>query len=193
MKISKQNIENLSDEELIKCIDQDRRLVQTVLYNRYEKLVYYKAISMLKDEHMAKDLTHDIFIKVFTSLAQFQGRSKFSLWVHSISFNTCVKYLNKKKKINIFDIDEEREESKDSSADDIDDKKQLELRLDFLQSFLQELKEEERYLILMKYIDGLTIREISVISQLKESTIKMKLKRTKAKLYLKYDSLNELG
>ena len=97
MKLTKENIDCQTDEDLIKNMDQDLRLVQTVLYNRYEKRIYYKAISMLKDEHMAKDLTHDIFIKIFTNIGQFKGISKFSLWVHSISFNTCVKFLNKNK------------------------------------------------------------------------------------------------
>ena len=191
MKLTKENIASHTDEDLIKNIDQDRRLVQTVLYNRYEKLIYYKAISMLKDEHMAKDLTHDIFIKIFTSIGQFQGRSKFSLWVHSISFNTCVKFLNKNKRIKIFDIDEELNNNEDSSREDINDKKLLELRLESLQEYMLELKEEERYLMLMKYIDGLTIREISEITKIKESAIKMKLKRTKVKLFNKYEPLTD--
>lgn len=191
MKLTKENIASHTDEDLIKNIDQDRRLVQAVLYNRYEKLIYYKAISMLKDEHMAKDLTHDIFIKIFTSIGQFQGRSKFSLWVHSISFNTCVKFLNKNKRIKIFDIDEELNNNEDSSREDINDKKLLELRLESLQEYMLELKEEERYLMLMKYIDGLTIREISEITKIKESAIKMKLKRTKVKLFNKYEPLTD--
>ncbi len=191
MKLTKENIASQTDEDLIKNIDQDRRLVQAILYNRYEKLIYYKAISMLKDEHMAKDLTHDIFIKIFTSIGQFQGRSKFSLWVHSISFNTCVKFLNKNKRIKIFDIDEELNNNEDSSREDINDKKLLELRLESLQEYMLELKEEERYLMLMKYIDGLTIREISEITKIKESAIKMKLKRTKVKLFNKYEPLTD--
>lgn len=190
MKKSIQDICILPDEELIKHIHSHRKEVQSILYNRYEKLIYYKSISILKDQHMALDMTHDIFIKIFTNINQFQGKSRFSLWIHSITFNTCVKYLSKKKKIQVFDLEDSIEED-DHSAEEFSDKVELEIKLEFLQQFIYELKEEERYLLLMKYIDGLTIKEISAITRLNESNIKMRLKRTREKLFLMYKKLNE--
>lgn len=180
------NIRKLDDESLITKIDEHRQLVLSILYDRYEKRIYFKAISILKNKPEAMDLAHDIFITIFTSINKFEGKSKFSLWVHSISFNTCVKYLNSKKKIQLFPLDDINEEVIDTTAEDVSEKELLEINLEALESFLVNLKEEERMLILMKYMDGLTVREMSSITELKESTIKMKLMRTRQKLLKMY-------
>ena len=179
-------LNSLEDEQLIKCIDEDRDQVLSILYDRYEKRIFYKALSMLKNKAEAMDLSHDIFIKIFTSLNKFEGRSKFSLWVHSISFNTCIKYLNDKKKIELFDLDDNCEELEDHSKEDITEKQLLEINLNDMEIYLNKLKEEERMIMLMKYIDGLTVREIAQITKLKESKIKMKLMRTREKLLQMY-------
>lgn len=184
------NISQLSDEELIAIIDDDRNKVLAIIYERYEKLIYYKAISLLKDQHMALDLTHDIFIRIFTKLDQFKGRSKFSLWVYSITFNTCLKYLNKKKQLKLFDLEDQQEGIKDQGQDDISEKMLLEINISALQSCMEELKEEERLILIMKYTDGLTVNEISQITGLKESNIKMRLKRTREKLLKMHNALN---
>jgi len=180
------SLKNLDDSSLIKKIDKNRELVLSILYDRCEKKIYYKALSILKNKEEAMDLSHDIFIKVFTNLHKFQGRSKFSLWVHSISFNTCVKYFNDKKKIELFHDPDKQEAIEDNSEGEYNQKLLLELNLDTLEEFIGNLKEEERMIILMKYMDGLTIKEMSEITQLKESNIKMKLKRTREKLHVMY-------
>ena len=176
----------LTDESLIKHIGKHRDIVLSLLYDRYEKRIYYKALSILKNKADAMDLSHDIFIKIFTNLDKYQGRSRFSLWVHSISFNTCIKYLNKKKKILIFNIEDQCNEVMDNSDQDITEKQLLEIDLNALESYMLLLKEEERIIMLMKYMDGLSIKEISFITNLKESNIKMKLMRTREKLLKMY-------
>ena len=172
----------LSDEELLSLIGENRKQVLSHIYNRYEKLIFFKAKSIVKDHHQAMDLTHDIFVKIFTNLHQFKGKSKFSLWVHSISFNTSLKYLKKNSRFKIFDIKDQHEEVVDSAYEDINEKRLLEIDLDNLEKSIEALKPDEKYLLFMKYTDGLTIREISAITGLKESNIKMKLKRSRDKL-----------
>lgn len=181
-----EELQELKDEDLIKIVAEHREMVYSILYDRYEKRIYYKSLSLLKNQVEAMDLTHDIFIKIFTGLSKFEGRSKFSLWVHSISFNTCVKYLSEKKKISIFEMEPQHDSIIDDTEEDLSEKKLLELNLDHLEHYISLLKEDEHIIILMKYMDGLTIREISETIGQKESSIKMKLKRTREKLLNMY-------
>lgn len=172
-------LQKLTDEDLLKIVAEHKEIVYSILYDRYEKRIYYKSLSLLKNKAEAMDLTHDIFIKILTGLSKFEGRSKFSLWVHSISFNTCVKYLSEKKKIVLFDIEAQHDNIVDDAKEDLSEKKLLELNLNLLEHYISLLKEDERIIILMKYMDGLTVREISETTGYKESSIKMKLKRTR--------------
>ncbi len=181
--VNKIESDNISDEDLLKDSLLSRNEVLNILYERYEQRIFYKSLSLLKDNSLAKDLTHDIFIKIFTNLDSFKGNSRFSLWVHSITYNTCMRFLSSRKKIRMFDIDDSNyTQPIDTSIEDLSEKLLLDLRLDQIESALELLKEEERYLIHMKYTDGLKIKEISSIIGLGESAIKMKLKRTREKL-----------
>jgi RNA polymerase sigma-70 factor (ECF subfamily) len=171
----------VSDEDLLFLLKENKEEVLSELYKRYEKLIFFKARSILKDEHKAMDLTHDIFIKIFTNLSQFKGRSRFSLWVHSITFNTTMKYINAQKKVAFFAW-QENDELIDESEIDINNKVLYDVNLDKLENGLKKLKEDERYLLYMKYTDDLSIKEICEVTGMKESNIKMRLKRTRDKL-----------
>jgi len=171
----------LPDEELLQYLDLDKDEVLSQIYLRYEKRVFFKAKSILKDHNLAMDLTHDVFIRIFTNLQQFKGRSKFSLWVHSITFNTSMKFLSKNKKQSFFEWTE-NEDINDESAEDINEKVLLEASLDSLENGLEQLNADEKYLLYMKYTDDLSIKDICKITGLKESNVKMRLKRTRDKL-----------
>ena len=178
-------LNELNDEQLLQYLNTAKhRDVLNELYDRFEKRIFFKCISMLKNKEEAKDLTHDIFITIFTKLGQFKGNSALSLWIHTISVNSCLKYLEKKKRIQVISHEKEHAESiSDDSIDQIQEKQMLELQIQDLDRLLLEIKEEERLMIIMKYVDGLSIKEMSTILKLGESAVKMKLKRSRDKLY----------
>lgn len=180
------DLQALDDESLIKHIGVDRDLVLSILYDRYENRVFYKALSLLKNRAEAMDLAHDIFIEIFTSLDKFEGKSKLSLWIHSISFNTCVKYLSTKKRLQVFSLDDQEDEYQDHAPIELAEKVLLEMNLDALEEHMGNLKEEDRMIMLLKYIDGLTVKEMSEVTKMNESKIKMKLMRSREKLLHMY-------
>lgn len=170
----------LSDEDVVREIvkTQNAALVE-VLYERYADKVYRKCISFVKEESIAADLTHDIFIKVYTKLGSFKGTSKFSTWLYSITYNFCVDYIRKNKKTKTVSIDNE-ERVKDMEVETVDDLAHIKgARLKVL---LERIKPEERMILLMKYKDDMSIKEIQEILQVSESAIKMRLKRAKEKI-----------
>lgn len=182
------NLEALGDEDLLRYLNTRRhREVLNVIYDRFEKRIFYKCVSMLKNREEARDLSHDIFITIFTKLDQFKGKSALSLWIHTISVNSCLKYLQKKKRIQVISHEAEEDETiSDDSVDQIQEKQMLEIQLQDLERLLLEIKEEERLMIIMKYSDGLSIKEMSSILGLGQSAVKMKLKRSRDKLYKLY-------
>lgn len=178
----------LPDEELLQYLGTDyTERVQSILYDRYVKKVYFKAISLLKNKAEAKDLTHDIFIKIFTKIDQFKGNSKLSLWIHSISVNTCINYLNKKKKNVFVEVNEFEPKMKVDPFHEKEEKVIYELKAKQLLEIMNSLTQEERLLMIMKYTDGLAVKDIVNILSLSTSAVKMRLMRTREKIANLYE------
>jgi len=177
----------LTDEEIVAEITSGGDSQKFgMLYDRYSNKVYRKCISFTDDSAIAKDLSHDIFLKVFLNLSKFKGNSKFSTWLYSITYNQCVDFVKKRDKIKTQDVEEEHVISE--SIDELNEKLLLELRVERLKVVLEEMKVENKMLLLMKYQDELSIADIMVITDKKESAIKMALKRAKMEAVKIYKS-----
>jgi RNA polymerase sigma-70 factor (ECF subfamily) len=175
----------LTDEEVIdRYLATQSSVYFSMLYDRYITKVYSKAISLLKDEAKAQDAAQEIFIKIFTHLAKFNKKSKFSTWVYSITYNFCIDVIRKSKKQSKLFSDEEAEGQE--VIEEIDDKVLLEMELERLKTVLDLLNVDDKAVLIMKYKEGLSIKEISEVFDKTESAIKMKIKRAKHKCQQKY-------
>ncbi len=182
-KTKKAAFKNLTDEKLVKAIlteqqAEAKRQLQEVLYNRYAEKIYFKCLSIVKSKETAKDLTHDIIIKIFFNLNKYSGRSAFYSWAIAVAYNHCVTWLNKEKRIKLEDIDNhpERLGMKDD-GEAIAIKVLEELQLTQLERLFGQLKEAEKIVLLMRYQDGLSIKNIASILEIGQSAVKMRLKR----------------
>lgn len=134
----------------------------------------------------AQDMTHDIFIKLYVKLKSFKGESKFSTWVYSFTYNFCINHIQRKYK------KEKNKLSKDISDeyyDEIDDSKIYELKIEKLNQSLNELNVEDKTILLMKYQDDFSIKDIANTLEIGESATKMRLNRAKSRLINLYNSL----
>jgi len=171
----------LDDDFLIKEIvsTQDGPCIEE-LYRRYSHKIYRKCLSFVKDSSLAEDLTHDIFIKTLLNLAKFKGKSKFSTWIYSITYNYCIDYIRKSRKMNYVEISEE--ENRLEQDDYEDDGYLIEVETGRMIELLEMLRADEKMILLMKYQDGLSIKEIQKLLNVSESAIKMRIKRAKEKM-----------
>ncbi len=186
------NVSDLTDESLVETIvSSNDALLFEILYNRYAKTVYNKCYSFSKSRDEAEDLTQDVFLKLFVKLDSFKGKSKFSTWLYAFTYNYCVNYVNRNnsKKIekkavetsNIeetyFDLDED---------DDENDNSIYRLKVVKLKQALEKITPEEKMILLLKYQDFLSIRELELVFDIGHSAVKMRIKRAKEKLISVY-------
>ncbi len=150
------------------------------IYNRYATKVYSKCIALLKNEAHAKDATQEIFMKIFLNLSSFSGRSQFSTWLYSVTYNYCIDFIRKKKRRgDIFS--DEMEKAEGAEDDEVDDKELLEMKVEHLREVLSRIAPDDRYVLLMKYQEGMSIKEIGEVLDKSESAVKMKIKRAKSR------------
>jgi len=152
----------------------------TKLYRRYAGKVFAKCISMLADEGLARDATQDIFIKIMLNLSKFSEQSSFSTWIYSITYNYCIDLIRKKKKMPLLFTEDVGKISSETNVE-IPDSVVLEMKQERLEKVLELLPAGDRAILMMKYIDDLSIKEIGDILGKTESAIKMQIMRAKHK------------
>lgn len=181
----------MEDHEIINSFREKRhRTCFRLLHDRYASKIYSKAITMLRDENQAQDATQEIFTKIFLNLGKFKGNSKFSTWVYSVTYNFCIDKIRKEKRSrDLFTT--ELDTPPDREADEGDDQALLSMQVNGLRKVLLKLNEADRTLLLLKYKDGVKIRDIARMFDKTESAVKMQLKRAKEKAKRIYDDLPE--
>ncbi len=150
----------------------------TLLYDRYIDLISRRCLTLLGNEDEAKDAAQEIFVKILTSLSRFQQRSSFSTWIYSITYNFCMDKLRKRKRDPVaeYEIPEIGEEKPTVSDEEI-----YSMEVNALKWVLQRINENDKAILVMKYYDDMSIKEIGSILNKSDSAIKMQLKRAKEK------------
>jgi RNA polymerase sigma-70 factor (ECF subfamily) len=153
------------------------------LVNKHKNLVFTIAVKILKNREDAEELAQDVFIKAFEVLKTFKKESKFSTWLYRIAFNMAVSKTRKKK---LPTVNLETEIIENFSIDDIvPDMQELsnEEQKNCIEKALNVLPYEENIIITLFYYDDKSIEEISEITSLTISNVKVKLHRIRKKLY----------
>ncbi|WP_234733773.1 RNA polymerase sigma factor [Tellurirhabdus bombi] len=176
----------LSDEEIIHiyrstlCKDY-----LAILYKRYVKKVHRTCLSFTRNYCDAEDFTHDIFIRAFSKIEQFKERSSFSTWLYAIAHNYCQDQLRAAKRLPVTGISENEADNVPEYTD-IDSSQ---LMLQQLAQLLDTISPDKLTLLRLKYEDDLDSKEIAQLYNLKNSTVKMRLKRTRDQLFDSYRTL----
>lgn len=187
------NYNKLGDEDLVKIIvETNNSQLFAILYDRFAQRVYNKCYGFAKNKEEAQDLTHDVFIKLFVKLRTFKGKSKFSTWLYSFTYNFCVNYVqrNSLKKQEKVTIVTDTIKENDTNLEEIDDTDLLQLKSEKLAKVLNILDPNDKVILLMKYQDDIPIKEISTLLELGESAVKMRLKRAKERVIKIYNKLD---
>ncbi len=168
-----------SDEQLVSLfIETQNNKYFEVIYDRYSDKIYRKCYSFVHDSAKAEDFMHDIFLKLILSLSNFKSTAKFSTYIYSITYNYCIDHIRQAKKMQEVDIEGDFADDDNTGlwaeTSEMNEEKLVEV--------LNKVSLEDKSLILMKYQDDLSIKEIGDAMKLTESAVKMRLKRAKEKV-----------
>lgn len=128
------------------------------LVEKYQKLVYTLALKLLKKPEEAEEMAQDTFIKAFQKLDSYEGKSKFSTWLYSITYNACISEL-RKRRIEFKSLDDRQITDQDEQKmHDYYRETRKEDQEKYLNLALEKLPEDDQVLvtlyILRKSIDG---------------------------------------
>lgn len=153
------------------------------LVERYQAFVYTIVIRIVKVREEAEEVAQDTFIKAYQSLSSYRGESKFSSWLYSIAYRKALDALRKNKKNSSLELIEEITEGDCSIIENaltyIEDKERSEV----IKKCILELPEKEAAIITLFYFEEQSIKEIAKITELTEDNVKVKLYRSRKKLF----------
>ena len=124
-----------------------------------------------------------VFLKAFQKLETYKGNSKFSTWVYSITYHKCLDALSRKRKQPTHyaaEIQEEITEEKTASILEAIEANELREQLEHC---IQQLREEDAFLVTLYYLEEQTLEEIAEVTGMTKNNVKVKLFRSRKKLY----------
>ncbi|GHV58234.1 DNA-directed RNA polymerase sigma-70 factor [Bacteroidia bacterium] len=180
---------NVDDHFYIQQIKAGNRQAFTGIVSKYQSKLFTIILKIIDNREDAEDILQEVFIKVFKSLEQFKGEAEFSTWLYRVAYNTTLSELRKRKLVFIPITDKVSTENEPihESADELD----TEQRLACLDAALKRLSPEDAFLITLYYLEEKSIDEISQISNLSLSNVKVRLYRIRKKLAVEINRLIE--
>lgn len=164
------------DIKIIKrCQMGDKEAFQQLI-SEYHPFVYKFLYKLSENEETAKDLTQDTFIKVIKNIEKFdtKGSAKFSTYIITISKNLYIDYLRREKRVLLNIPIEQYCNFKDVNTD-IEDAVIDRLYSQDAVENMEKLTEDQKIAIKMKYIEGLTLKEIGKALNLEPKTVKSRI------------------
>lgn len=152
------------------------------LVGRFRERVWRVCFRLMGNAEDASDAAQEVLIRMFLHRDRFQGRSKYSTWVHGIAVNTCLTLRRSRGRR----IRRESALSDKSSPDTTTSaQKSSELAVDLMQ-MLDMLDETDRALLILKYAEEQSYEELAETFGLSISACKMRVSRARDKLKQRY-------
>lgn len=166
-------ITNAPDQDIVRqVLDGDKSAFEP-LFERYQYLVYHRALMILRDCDKAEDVVQDVFLAVYKNLDRLKEPAHFGSWVAAITRNTCMNLLRKEKKkaISLDDLKEIGIEPDVVKAGT----KQKNERVLAVKQCIAKLAGKYREILEMKYSRDMSCKRIAGFLDVPVSTVKSRL------------------
>lgn len=180
-----QNLREIADSELIATSLAGREDSFEELVRRYQRPITAYVYRMTNDYDAALDVTQEIFIKVYNSLARYKTEFKFSTWLYKIAHNAAIDYLRRNShgecslELETGEGDETYERPLESRTPTPEqERERSEWRFE-IEAVVQKLSPAYRELILLRHSQDLSYDEIAEITNLPLGTVKNRLFRAR--------------
>jgi RNA polymerase sigma-70 factor, ECF subfamily len=161
-----------SDEMLLQSIADGNRTAMHILYSRHNVRVYRFILRIVRDTTMAEDLVSQVFLDVWRTASQFEGRSQVSTWLLSIARFKALTSLRQRK---FEDIDQEdvREIADDSDTPEASLDRSNTSQI--LRACVAKLSPAHREIINLVYYHEKSVEEVGQIIGIPQSTVKTRM------------------
>jgi RNA polymerase sigma-70 factor (ECF subfamily) len=161
--------------ELLSACRAGDRAAFAELFDVCRDRVYAVAFAISGDRSVAADVSQEVFMKLLTRLAQFDGRASFSTWLYRMVVNTAIDHRRKNRRdVPLTDTFE--------GVTRVDDEYARRQRRDRVDRAVQTLPPVLRSPLVLRHVEGLSYRDIAEVLGVSVGTVASRLSRAHARL-----------
>lgn len=183
-------LDALEKKLIEKAIKGDQKAFENLIV-KYEGKIYAIAFKVFKNEADAYDVAQEICIKLYNKISSFRFESSFSTWLYRLSTNTAIDEYRKAKRKRSYEssydkpVDTGEEMMRTQLKDHRDTPEEAFIRKEkaqFVWEGLEQLKPDQKEIIILKDIEQKSYQEISDILEIGLGTVKSRLARSRIAL-----------
>ncbi|UUZ87181.1 RNA polymerase sigma factor SigW [Paenibacillus sp. P26] len=171
------------DTRLAKLARTGDRVAFEELVELYKDKIYHLAYRMLHNGHEAEEIVQETFLRVYTNLERYDESQKFSTWIYRIGTNLCIDRLRKRKPSYSLDAEMNDGEGTDwysmlpSQEETPDERLVLSETQTQIRESIDTPPEKYKAVVILRYLQDLSLQEISDVLSMPVTTIKTRLHR----------------
>ena len=174
------SIHTQSDEELLRQFQQNQDpSLFSELVRRYTAHILKRCQQHLKNKEDAQDVSQEVLLRLLTKAHTYQAHLPFRPWLHQIIHNRCIDHIQQNKRR----MHQEISSRISDTIEEIEDTEAvIRPTTEILEELLERISGEDKLLLVLKYQQRWSVQDIQQVLNLKENTIKSRLKRNREKL-----------
>jgi RNA polymerase sigma-70 factor (ECF subfamily) len=162
----------------------------------YRKRIFGTISRLIGRVDDVEDVAQEVFIRLYYSLDQLRTPEVFEPWLYRLTVNACYDYLRRQKRrpeSRMADISEQQVVWADAQASTKVEKDEEEKRRtrELVKVLLSGVSEEDRLLLTLKEVEGLSLKELEQIYQVKENALKVRLFRARQRVLRAWKAMGE--
>ncbi|MGI6129757.1 MAG: RNA polymerase sigma factor [bacterium] len=172
-----------TDEVLIKRCRKGDKKAFAVIVERYQDKIYNLTYRLVSNREDAADLTQEVFYRALLRINSFRGEASFATWLYRIATNACYDHLRAKKDRHVISLDNT---DPDNLSLELPDKAPGPAEICMSRAVLERLQEvmgtlpiEQRTILILREVQGLSYEEIAQVLQCSLGTVKSRLSRSR--------------
>jgi RNA polymerase sigma-70 factor (ECF subfamily) len=183
----------LVDFELIKRAQKGDSAAFNEIVLVYRKRILGRISRLMARSEDVEDVAQEVFLRLYFSLDQLRAPEVFEPWLYRLTVNAAYDHLRKQRRrqeFRISDLSEQQVMMADAAAGgkvERDERDRRKIR-ELVDSLLSEVSESDRILLMMKEVEGLSLKELEEIYNVKENALKVRLFRARQRVLKAFGS-----
>ena len=159
----------------------------------YRKRILGTIARLIGRPEDVEDVGQEVFLRLYYSLDQLRAAEVFEPWLYRLTVNAAYDYLRRQKRrqeSRMSDLSEQQVMMADASAggkQQAEETRRTKVR-EMVQSLLEKVSEEDRILLMMKEVEGLSLKELEQIYNVNENALKVRLFRARQRVLKAFEA-----
>lgn len=162
----------------------------------YRKRILGTVFRLIGRQEDVEDVGQEVFLRLYHSLDQLRAPEVFEPWLYRLTVNAAYDYLRRQRRqpeSRMADLSEEQVLLADAAASGrlaLEEKEKAQIR-ELVAMLLDQVSEEDRILLTLKEVEGLSLKELEEIYQVNENALKVRLFRARQRVIKAYEAIQK--